>query len=284
MAKTNDLEKRAKEIRDKLLTKEDKTNLVARVIIELIKQEKRKIAYKRVSCEIQEMFGLKKYKPWIVYWEGAMKSRLFDIIKLCHDEKKEIPISILVDNGTKNCRNGFCDGYEKNYGKKYNLENLEKDQEITIQKICKCEYDFLLKPIPYLENCKEYKTYQATKIINDEIDNRQDLTDEEKKQTKEYTYETRIPLGEMQGKILKRAEGKCECCKKGKKEEMTFEKENGENYLEIHHIKHYSDCKKEGINPHTYDNLAALCPKCHTKPTHLCRFCSIYQPTQPHLQ
>ena len=126
MAKTNDLEKRAKEIRDKLLTKEDKTNLVARVIIELIKQEKRKIAYKRVSCEIQEMFGLKKYKPWIVYWEGAMKSRLFDIIKLCHDEKKEIPISILVDNGTKNCRNGFCDGYEKNYGKKYNLENLEK--------------------------------------------------------------------------------------------------------------------------------------------------------------
>ena len=44
---------------------------------------------------------------------------------------------------------------------------------------------------------------------------------------------------------------------------MTFEKENGENYLEIHHIKHYSDCKREGINPNTLDNLVALCPRCH---------------------
>ena len=52
MATTNDLEKRAKEIRDKLLTKEDKTNLVAKAIIELVKEKKAFINLKEVTYKL----------------------------------------------------------------------------------------------------------------------------------------------------------------------------------------------------------------------------------------
>lgn len=248
---TNDLAKRAEQIINELFI-EDKTNLVAKAIIELVKERKTKITYKEVSNKIQNTFGLKNDKPYIVYYEGAMADRLFDTIKLCHNEKKEIPISILIDNGTKSSRDGFCNGYEKIYGKKYNLEHLEKDQEETIKKICNGDYDFLLKPMPILDKIKiENLIDEETKNIKDESEKRNT-----RELGKEQTIYARVnfPLEEI-NKIYRRAQNKCEYC-----ECQTFEKKNGEMYFEIHHIVHYSDGGENSAQ-----NCVLLCPNCHRK-------------------
>ena len=154
---------------------------------------------------------------------------------------------------------GFKGGYKVN-GAEYN-GNVKKDQKETIKKIRNGEYNFLSKSIPILDKIKIEKSIdEDIKNIEEEINHNDDIPEKDKKDTTEITIELRIPLGKMKDDVLERAEGKCEYCGK---EEMTFEKENGENYFEIHHIKHYTDCKKEGIYPHTLDNLVALCPKCH---------------------
>ena len=248
----SDLEKRVEQIKNEL-SSEDKTNLVARAIIELVNEKKTKNIYKDVSIKIQKMFGLNnEERPYIVDYRGAMCNKLFNIIELCFYEKKEIPISILVDNGGKNSRDGFCDGYEKIYGKKYNLENFKKDQENTIQKICNGEYDFLLKPIPILDKIK------IEKSIDEETENIKD--ENEKKNTRELGKEQTIyarlnfPLEEI-NKIHERAQNKCEYC-----ECQTFEKKNGEMYFEIHHIVHYSDGGENSAQ-----NCVLLCPNCHRK-------------------
>ena len=257
MAITNDLEKRAEEIREELQNNEEaRINLVARVIIMHIKNGNDFITYQQISYTIQNLFELKiddkkllfAYKT--KYQKGfKIKDILGKIYKIC-DEKNKLHIGCLVARKGGEVGQGYF-----NLPHVSTKKDIKKTQEKVRNDIRNGAYnEFLSKQIPILEQ------YQTTKIINDEIDNRQDLTDEEKKQTKEYTYETRIPLEEKKDKVLNRANGKCEYCED---KEMTFEKENGENYLEIHHIKHYSDCKKEGIYPHTLDNLAVLCPKCH---------------------
>ena len=255
MKNTNDLAKRAEQIINELSVEDKtnhKTNLVAKAIIELVKERKTTITYKEVSNKIQNTFGLKNDKPYIVYHEGAMADRLFDIIKLCRNEKKEIPISILIDNGTKSSRDGFCDGYKEIYGKKYNLENLKKDQQETIKKICNGEYDFLLKPIPILDKIK------IENLIDEETENIKD--ENERNNINEIRNEATILLRnsfpqEEKNKIHRRAQNKCEYCGC-----ETFEKKNGEMYFEIHHIVHYSDGGENSAQ-----NCVLLCPNCHRK-------------------
>jgi hypothetical protein len=61
---------------------------------------------------------------------------------------------------------------------------------------------------------------------------------------------------------LRRAGGRCECC-----EIEGFEKKNGDNYLEVHHIhdKDLTESTAEMPNEKTdhIDYVAAICPSCH---------------------
>ena len=272
MATTNDLEKRAKELRDKLLTKEDKTNLVAKAIIELVKENKKLITYTEVCNQIQHYLGLEcKKEQYIICASRFVRKNITNdfkiatflaiIIGICL-EKNLISISIVVIDVNGNFQlDGFKGGYKVN-GAEYN-GNVKKDQKETLKKIINGEYDFLLKPIPILDKIKIEKSIdEDIKNIEEAINHNNDIQEKDKKDTTEIAIELRIPLGKMKDDVLKRANGECEYCKN---KEMTFEKEDGEKYFEIHHIKHYSVCKKEGIYPHTLNNLAALCPRCHKK-------------------
>ena len=54
--------------------------------------------------------------------------------------------------------------------------------------------------------------------------------------------------------VLKNSNGKCECCSKP----APFSKEDGKQYLEIHHIKRLADGGSD-----TVQNAIAVCPNCH---------------------
>lgn len=79
---------------------------------------------------------------------------------------------------------------------------------------------------------------------------------------KEAIIEVRISLpANLKNEILKSVEYRCE--NKKCKNPHSFKDKNGEIYLEIHHIKYYSESKKEGLFPHTLQNCIALCANCH---------------------
>ncbi|WP_020168395.1 MULTISPECIES: HNH endonuclease [Methylotenera] len=54
--------------------------------------------------------------------------------------------------------------------------------------------------------------------------------------------------------VLKRAAGKCECCKC----EAPFLTSSGEPFLEVHHLHHLANKGRD-----TVDNALGLCPNCH---------------------
>jgi len=54
--------------------------------------------------------------------------------------------------------------------------------------------------------------------------------------------------------ILTQAAGVCECCGK----DSPFSKNDGEPYLEVHHVKRISD-----LGSDTIENTIAACPNCH---------------------
>ena len=53
---------------------------------------------------------------------------------------------------------------------------------------------------------------------------------------------------------LRRANGVCELCEQS----APFNKNNGEPYLEVHHVKHLTDGGDDST-----ENAVALCPNCH---------------------
>jgi 5-methylcytosine-specific restriction protein A len=55
--------------------------------------------------------------------------------------------------------------------------------------------------------------------------------------------------------VLQQANGRCELCN-----EISFYREDGSVYLEVHHVKPLAD-----NGPDTEDNAVALCPTCHRK-------------------
>ena len=59
--------------------------------------------------------------------------------------------------------------------------------------------------------------------------------------------------------VLEQADGICECCKK----EAPFTKDNGEAFLEVHHVKHLADNGSDTIS-----NAVAVCPNCHRELHH----------------
>lgn len=59
----------------------------------------------------------------------------------------------------------------------------------------------------------------------------------------------------VRAKVLEIANGRCECC--GNEGFLT---ENGERYLETHHVVGVSE-----RGPDTIDNIIAVCPTCHRK-------------------
>lgn len=54
--------------------------------------------------------------------------------------------------------------------------------------------------------------------------------------------------------VLKRANGRCECCNK----DAPFSRADGQPYLEVHHVRQMAD---KGAD--TISNAVALCPSCH---------------------
>ena len=255
-----DLEKMVKKIR-KELSLEDKTNLVAKAIIELVKEKKKLITYAEVCNKIQYDLCLECEKEQYIIGASHFVSKnitkdfnivtfFCNLIGICL-KKNLIPISIcVVDKKGVFQLNGFKSGYKVN-GAEYN-GNVAKDQKETLQKIIKGDYDFLLKPIPILEKIK------IENLIDEETENIKD--ENEKKNTRELGKEQTVyaranfPLAEI-NKIHNRAKSKCECCGC-----ETFEKKNGEMYFEIHHIVHYSDGGENSAQ-----NCVLLCPNCHRK-------------------
>lgn len=255
-----DLEKRAEQIR-KELSIEDKTNLVAKAIIELVKENKKLITYTEVCNQIQHYLGLECKKEQYIIGTSHFVSKnitndfniatfLCNLIGICL-KKNVISISICVIDKKGNFQlDGFRGGYKVN-GAEYN-GNVKKDQKETLKKIINGEYDFLLKPIPILDKIK------IEKSIDEETENIKD--ENEKKNARELGKEQTIyarlnfPLEEI-NKIHRRAQNKCEYC-----ECQTFEKKNGEMYFEIHHIVHYSDGGENSAQ-----NCVLLCPNCHRK-------------------
>ena len=255
-----DLEKRAEQIR-KELSIEDKTNLVAQAIIELVKENRKLITYTDICNKIQNYLGLECQKEQYIIGTSRFVSKnitndfnvvtfFVKIIGLCL-KRNLIGISICVIDKNGNFQlDGFKGGYKVN-GAEYN-GNIEKDQKETLKKICNGEYNFLLKPIPILEKIK------VENLIDEETANIKD--ENERKNARELGNEQTVyaranfPSEEI-NKIHRRAQNKCEFC-----ECQTFEKKNGEMYFEIHHIVHYSD---GGEN--SSQNCVLLCPNCHRK-------------------
>ena len=256
----SELEKRAEQIR-KELSIEDKTNLVAKAIIELVKDEKKLITYTDICDRIQNYLGLECKKEQYIIGASHFISKnitndfnvatfFVKLIGICLKQNL-ISISICVIDKKGNFQlNGFKSGYKVN-GTEYN-GNVVKDQEETLKKIINGEYDFLLKPIPILDKIKIEKSIdEETKNIKDE--NERKNTRELRKEQIVYAR-ANFPLEEID-KIHKRAQNKCEYC-----ECQTFEKKNGEMYFEIHHIVHYSDGGENSAQ-----NCVLLCPNCHRK-------------------
>lgn len=257
-----DLEQKAEQIR-KELSMEDKTNLVAKAIIELVKEKKKFITYTDICNKIQKDYlGLECKKEQYIIGTSHFVSKnitndfnvatfFVKLIAICL-EKKLIPITIcVVDKKSIFQLGGFKSGYKVN-GAEYN-GNIEEDQKETLQKIIKGDYNFLLElPIPLLEQIK------IEKNIDKETENIKD--ENERKNTNEIRKEATILLRnsfpqEEKDKIHNRANNKCECCKN-----ETFEKKNGEMYFEIHHLIHYKDGGENSAK-----NCVLLCPNCHRK-------------------
>ena len=256
----SDLEKRAEQIR-KELSIEDKTNLVAKAIIELVKEKKELITYTDICNRIQDYLGLNyKKEQYIIGMSHFISKNItkdFNVatffVKLIGICLKQNLISIsicVVDKKGRFLLNGFKGGYKVN-SSEYN-GNIENDQKETIKKIINGDYDFLLKPIPILDKIKvENLIDEGTENIKDE--NEKKNTRELGKEQTVYARES-FPLVEI-NKIHKRAGNKCECCGC-----ETFEKKNGEMYFEIHHIVHYSNGGENSAQ-----NCVLLCPNCHRK-------------------
>lgn len=258
-----DLEKRAEQIR-KELSIEDKTNLVAKAIIELVKEKEDFICFQDISFKIQDYFLLPHCKPYVIHCsgssDGAGASLPYYLKKLCNIDlylNNLKPIYLVIGLKGKNGINFktlfdfFCKYYKSENIIEYNGD-YEKDQKETLKKIINGDYDFLLKPISILDKIK------VEKSIDEETENIKD--ENEKKNTRELGKEQTVyarasfPLEEI-NKIHKRAQNKCEYC-----ECQTFEKKNGEMYFEIHHIVHYSDGGENSAQ-----NCVLLCPNCHRK-------------------
>lgn len=242
-----DLEKRAEQIR-KELSIEDKTNLVAKAIIELVKEKRTFIKLNEITDKIQDYFGFLHEKPYIIYYQGSSISEILcKIHGLCRDKRK--PTLCAIRDLPKN-KKFKADGKEENIYNYYKINT--KERENLVSSVCNGDYDFLLKPIPILDKIK------IEKNIDKETENIKD--ENEKKNTRELGKEQTVyarenfPLVEI-NKIYKRANNKCEFC-----ECQTFEKKNGEMYFEIHHIVHYSDGGENSAQ-----NCVLLCPNCHRK-------------------
>ena len=253
-----DLEKRAEQIKNEL-SSEDKTNLVARAIIELVKEKEDLICPKNISFKIQDYFGFPHKKPYIIYYQGNHISSVgYYVEKLyrdCFEKYNKLSIDFAVLNSTMPHFGNKCFDYLDKLTKIKNKRNNDTEnyyRKAVVDAICNGDYDFLLKPIPILEKIKvENLINEETKNIKDE--NEKKNTRELKKEQTVYAREN-FPLEEIK-KIHKRAESKCECCGC-----ETFEKKNGEMYFEIHHIVHYSDGGENSAQ-----NCVLLCPNCHRK-------------------
>ncbi len=252
-----DLEKRAEQIREELSI-EDKTNLVAKAIIELVKEKEDFICFQDISFKIQDYFLLPHCKPYVIHCsgssDGAGASLPYYLKKLCNIDlylNNLKPIYLVIVPKRRNILvREFFKYYKAENGKEY--KGGEEDRKNALKKICNGDYDFLLKPIPILDKIKVEKNIdEETKNIKDE---------NERKNTRELGKEQTVyaranfPLAEI-NKIYNRAKSKCECCGC-----ETFEKKNGEMYFEIHHIVHYSDGGENSAQ-----NCVLLCPNCHRK-------------------
>ena len=76
---------------------------------------------------------------------------------------------------------------------------------------------------------------------------------EKNSEKKEYITEQFSRDSKVREQVIKEANGVCQGCKK-----QSFEKENGEIYLEVHHKIYLS---QNGAD--TVENCVALCPNCH---------------------
>ena len=198
----SDLEKRAEQIRKELFI-EDKTNLVAKAIIELVKEKKTFIKLKEVAYKIQDYFGFLHEKPYIIYYQGSSISKiLYEICELCIDKRK---LNLCAIRDLPKNKKLKVDGEEENIYEYYSIK--PKERENLVSSVCNGDYDFLLKPIPVLEKIK------VEKIIDEETENIKDKN--EKNNTREIKKEQTIyarlnfPLEEI-NKIHRRAQNKCE--------------------------------------------------------------------------
>lgn len=154
------------------------------------------------------------------------ETRLSHLLGKIHNQCNNLGIphlNYLIVNKTGQNKGKCGDGVSQ-FGLNENQERLKIWQ-----------YDW--KSYKYIEN--EIKSFDDDKNNTDIFQN-----------ISETRVESRVPFpSKFVDMVLNKypnLKDKCQSC-----EECFFEKEGGGFYFEIHHIKHYSKCRKEGINPHT---------------------------------
>ena len=164
-----DLEKRAEQIREELSI-EDKTNLVAKAIIELVKEKEDFICFQDISFKIQDYFLLPHCKPYVIHCsgssDGAGASLPYYLKKLCNIDlylNNLKPIYLVIVPKRRNILvREFFKYYKAENGKEY--KGGEEDRKNALKKICNGDYDFLLKPIPILDKIKVEKNIEPINV------------------------------------------------------------------------------------------------------------------------
>lgn len=154
------------------------------------------------------------------------------------------------ESGVDNVRETLCKVY-------YKCENLNIPHlnYLVVRKTdgkCGDGANFGLDEESERQNIWQYdwKSWRNVKDIVKTVDKIE--TNSEKK---EYITEQWIRDSRVRRQVLDNAKGICQGCK-----QKSFEKENGEIYLEVHHKVYLSQNGSD-----TIENCVALCPNCHKK-------------------
>ena len=149
------------------------------------------------------------------------------------------------------------------YEKPYQKEQLDKNGNLRKVWVFPLEFDDHSRPIENseIEELFQAKFKKAQKLSNKELEikanNLPDILGFREVAT---MRNQRNPY--VVAYTLRRANGICELCE----QPSPFNKDNGEPYLEVHHVKHLKDGGEDMT-----ENAVALCPNCHRMMHHLNR-------------
>lgn len=164
---------------------------------------------------------------------------------------------MLIHRGRVNgfTKEEFNDWYPEQFTSIYDDDGNNEEKVIVIAVITSS--DFIEKLTDFVKNVAKFKELAKIRALSDKKLDEIIRTLENKKPATRIVAKTEFQRSEYLVEFAKRqAQGKCRLCKC----DAPFKKENGEAYLEIHHVKWLS---RDGYD--SPKNVVALCPNCHRK-------------------